>query len=63
LGRYPTTKPTKIDENNKIENVKHVDHHYQIGDEILLKRKKCSKREQEYEGPFELTVINDNDTV
>jgi hypothetical protein len=56
-------KQLKIDKNNKLENAKHVDHQYQIGDEILLQRKRRSKHKQEYEGPFELTAINYNGTV
>jgi hypothetical protein len=56
-------KQEKINKNNNIENGKHVNHHYQIGDKILLQQKKHSKHEQEYKGPFKLTAMNDNGTV
>ena len=38
-------------------------HQYKIGDKILVKRKKNSKPELEFMGPFPITIINDNDTV
>ena len=56
-------KQDRIDENNKRENAKRLDHQYNIGDQILLRRKKNSKHELEYEGPYPLTAINDNGTV
>ena len=56
-------KQTRIDENNKRENARRIDHNYEINDQILLKRKKNSKHELEYEGPYKLTAINDNGKV
>ena len=39
------------------------DHQYNVGDKILVKRKKNSKHELELMGPFPITQINDNITV
>ena len=36
---------------------------YKVGDKILVKRKKNSKHEFEFMGPFPITQINDNGTV
>ena len=38
-------------------------HQYKVGDKILVKRKKNSKHELEFMGPFSITQINDNGTV
>ena len=38
-------------------------HQYKVGDKILVKRKKNSKHELEFMGPFPITQINDNNTV
>ena len=38
-------------------------HQYNIGDKIQVKRKKNSKHELEFVGPFPITKINDNGTV
>ena len=38
-------------------------HQYKVGDKILVKRKKISKHELEFMGPFPITQINDNGTV
>ena len=38
-------------------------HQYKVGDKILVKRKKYSKNELEFMGPFPITQINDNSTV
>ena len=38
-------------------------HQYKIGDKILFKRKKNSKHELEFMGPFPITKIINNDTV
>ena len=38
-------------------------HQYKVGEKILVKRKKNSKHELEFMGPFPITQINDNDTV
>ena len=56
-------KQERINENNKRENAKRHPHQYQLGDRILLRRKKKSKHELEYEGPYPVTEINDNGTV
>ena len=56
-------KQERINDNNKRENAQRRAHQYNIGDEILLRRKKQSKHELEYEGPYSLTAINDNGTV
>ena len=36
---------------------------YKVGDRILVKRKKKSKHELEFMGPFPITQINDNGTI
>ncbi len=56
-------KQSRINENNKRENAHRKVHEYEINDQILLKRKKHSKHELEYEGPYKLTAINDNGTI
>ena len=56
-------KQTRINENNKRENKNRRDHQYQINDQILLKARKHSKHELEYEGPYEITKVNDNGTI
>ena len=38
-------------------------HQYKVGDKILVKRKRNSKQELEFMGPFPITQINDIDTV
>ena len=38
-------------------------HQYKVGDKILVKRKKNSKHELEFMGPFPTTQINYNGTV
>ena len=38
-------------------------HQYKVGDKILVKRKKNSKHELEFMGPFPIKKINDNGTV
>ena len=38
-------------------------HQYKIGDKIIVKRKKNSKHELEFMGPFPITKMNDNGTV
>ena len=38
-------------------------HQYKVGDKILVKRKKNSKHELEFMGPFPITKIKDNGTV
>ncbi len=56
-------KQNRINENNKRENSTRRDHEYRVNDRILLKARKHSKHELEYEGPYEITKINDNGTV
>ena len=38
-------------------------HQYKVGDKILVKRKKNSKHDLEFMGPFPIIQINDNVTV
>ena len=38
-------------------------HQYKVGDKILVKRKKISKHNLEFMGPFPIKEINDNGTV
>jgi len=52
-----------IDKNNKRENAKRIDHVYQVGDKVLLKRGTENKYESPYQGPFNILKVNDNGTV
>ena len=56
-------KKLRINHNNKRENMQHNNHQYKVGDKILVKRKKNSKHELEFMGPFPITEINDNGKV
>ena len=38
-------------------------HQYKVGEKIRVNRKKHSKHELEFMGPFPITQINDNGTV
>ena len=49
--------------NNKRENMRQDNHQYKVGEKNLGKRKKNSKQELEFMGPFPVTQINDNGTV
>ena len=56
-------KQLRINHNNMRENMRRNNHQYKVGDKILVKRKKNSKHELEFMGPFPITQINDNGTV
>ena len=56
-------KQLQINHNNKRENMRRNNHQYKVGEKILVKRKKNSKHELEFMGPFPITQINDNGTV
>jgi hypothetical protein len=56
-------KQTRINENNKRENKSRRAHQYSIGDKILVKARKNSKHELEYDGPYAITQVNDNGTI
>ena len=56
-------KQLQINHNNKRKNMRRDNHKYKVGDKILVKRKKNSKHELEFMGPFPITQINDNGTV
>ena len=56
-------KQLRINHNNKRENMRQNNHQYKVGDKILVKRKKNSKHELEFMGPFPITKINDNGKV
>ena len=45
------------------ENMRRNNHQYKVGGKVLVKRKKNSKQELEFMGPFPITQINDNGTV
>ena len=47
-----------IDKNNANKNKSRLDHHYKVGDQILLRARKTSKHDEEYEGPYPLTKVN-----
>ena len=52
-----------IDENNKAENVKCIEHVYQPGDQVLLRQGTENKYETPYQGPYCILQVNDNGTV
>ena len=56
-------KQLQINHNNMQEKMRRNNHQYKVGDKILVKRKKNSKHELEFMGPFPITQINDNGTV
>ena len=56
-------KQLRTNHNNKRENMQRNNHQYNVGDKILVKRKKNSKHKLEFMGPFPITQINDNGTV
>jgi hypothetical protein len=56
-------KQERIIENNKRENKNRREHQYALGDKVLLKARKKSKHNLEWEGPYEVTQVNDNGTV
>ena len=47
---------SRINHNNMRENMRRNNHQYNIGDKILVKRKKNSKHQLEFMGPFPITV-------
>ena len=62
-GHIQQRKQLRINHNNKREKMCRNNHQYKVGDKILVKRKKKSKHELEFMGPFPITQINDNGTV
>ena len=56
-------KQERINSNNKQENKSRIHHTYKVGDQILLRARKYSKHDQEYEGPYPLTKVGKNGTV
>ena len=56
-------KKLRINHNNMRENMRRNNHQYKVGENILVKRKKNSKHELEFMGPFPIMQINDNGTV
>ena len=53
-------KQLRVNHNNMRENMRRNNHQYKVGDKILFKRKKNSKHELEFMGPFPITQINDH---
>jgi hypothetical protein len=56
-------KQQLIEKNNKAENVKQIDHNYNVGDKVLITRGTVNKYEAPYEGPYTITKVNYNGTV
>ena len=57
-------KQAVIHKNNQAENKKRKIHEYQVGDQILCKNLTPNKYgQQEYQGPFTLSHVNNNGTV
>jgi hypothetical protein len=52
-----------ICKNNRIENLKQIPHHYQVGDLVMLENNRANKYEQPYSGPYYITQVNTNGTV
>jgi hypothetical protein len=52
-----------IHNNNQIENLKQIPHHYQVGDLVMLQSNRANKYEQPYSGPYCITQVNTNGTV
>jgi hypothetical protein len=52
-----------IHNNNQIENLKQIPHHYQVGDLVMLQSNRANKYEQPYSGPYRITQVNTNGTV
>ena len=53
-------KQERINRNNKQETMHRNNLEYKVGEKNLIKRKKTSKEELEFMGPFLITQINDN---
>ena len=56
-------KQLGINHNNKGENMRWNNHQYKVSEKILVKRKKNSKHELKFMGPFPITQINEIGTV
>ena len=56
-------KQQLICKNNIIENKKHIQHQYKVGDKVMLENHHANKYEQPYKGPYLVTQINTNGTV
>ena len=56
-------KRARTNKNNMRENSHHIAYEYTLGQNILLKRKKAPKYEQEFKGHYEITVVYDNLTI
>ena len=55
--------PKNINLNNVRENLKHIPHVYQIGNQVLLKRGTENKYESHYQGLFNILKVNNTGTV
>ena len=62
-GHIRQRKQLQSNHNNNRENMRRNNHQYRVGDKILVKRKKNSKHELKFMGPFPITQKNDNGTV
>ena len=56
-------KQQVIDKNNRRENSTRIEHHYQIGDEVIMRNKSANKYESPNIGPFEIVRVHNNGTV
>ena len=56
-------KQLRINHNNKQENMRWNNHQYKVGNKILVKHKKNSKKKLEFMGTLPITQINDNGMV
>ena len=53
----------RIKNNSGQENKSRVEHHYQVGDQVLINAIKQTEHDAEYEGLYFLTKFNSNSTV
>src|SRR5687767_4251471 len=56
-------KQKLIENNNKAENAKRIEHSYKVGDPVLVKRGTENKYKSPYRGPYDILKVNDNGTV
>jgi hypothetical protein len=52
-----------IRKNSRIESLKCIPHHYQIGDLVMLENNRANKYEQPYSRQYHITQVNMNGTV
>ena len=56
-------KQKLIEKRNQAENAKRAPHTYRIGDQVLIRRGTENKYETPYQGPYQITKVNENGTM